>query len=221
MAFLGWYGKASPQQRNDAIKQIILYGIGAALLLLVVTGRIPWLFAIISAIIPFWRKILAARNLLGLAQRFTGKQFTPSRFTTQWLVLNFDIINRAIDGEVRIGELAGNKLSELNEAQINSLLAACQADRQSVAAIHAFLRARNAGWEQNAQHANKQPPPQYSDVKLSREQALEILGLDTSATENEINKAHKRLMQKLHPDRGGSSYLATQINLAKDTLLNS
>jgi len=57
--------------------------------------------------------------------------------------------------------------------------------------------------------------------ELSRQDAAEILGVDPNASDDDIKAAHKRLMQKLHPDRGGSDALAKQINLAKDVLLKS
>jgi len=56
--------------------------------------------------------------------------------------------------------------------------------------------------------------------QLSREQACSILGLSGNPTASEVTDAHRKLMQKLHPDRGGSDYLAAQINQAKDILLS-
>ena len=55
--------------------------------------------------------------------------------------------------------------------------------------------------------------------EISKDEAYEILGLANTASNDEIVKAHKRLMQRMHPDRGGSDYLAAKINAAKDLLI--
>lgn len=66
---------------------------------------------------------------------------------------------------------------------------------------------------------DSQPPPQPPAKTMGEEKALSILGLKKSATKKDISSAHKRLMQKCHPDKGGSEELARQINQAKDFLL--
>ncbi|MGH1536573.1 MAG: DnaJ domain-containing protein [Gammaproteobacteria bacterium] len=59
-----------------------------------------------------------------------------------------------------------------------------------------------------------------TSTKMSKEEAYKILGLNENATKEEIIEAHRKLIQKIHPDRGGNDYLASQINQAKDYLLN-
>ncbi len=69
----------------------------------------------------------------------------------------------------------------------------------------------------NQQQGNQQATTQSA---MTQKQAYDILGLEPDASKEEITKAHKRMMQKVHPDRGGSDYLAAQLNQAKDTLLS-
>lgn len=140
MWFLSWYSKADKGQRNKSMISFLLYGCAAALLILVVTGRIPWLFAMLSAATPWINRALMMKSLW---QRFNGSKPSPPPAT----------------------------------------------------------------------------PP--ATVEMTPEEALEVLGLENGATDSEIISAHKKLIQKIHPDKGGSGYLASQINKAKETLMKT
>ena len=99
------------------------------------------------------------------------------------------------------------------------MLGECQDDEESVALLQTYLdRVYADTWQQQAS-AQGQQRAASEPGEMSREEALQILGLSSDAGESEIIETHRRLMQKLHPDRGGSAYLAATINLAKDTLL--
>lgn len=72
----------------------------------------------------------------------------------------------------------------------------------------------------NRNRGERPGPDSASSTAMSRDEALKILGLEASASEAEIRAAHHRLLAGLHPDKGGSDYLAQQINRARDTLLD-
>jgi hypothetical protein len=72
--------------------------------------------------------------------------------------------------------------------------------------------------QNSGQNGGRQPPPQGRSA-MSRDEAMDILGLKPGYSKEDVIAAHRRMIQKMHPDRGGSDYLASQINKAKDTLL--
>jgi hypothetical protein len=98
-----------------------------------------------------------------------------------------------------------------------------KANRSSYTTSQLHARSRAAAREamrhrtQQQARQTKSTPPVRTD--MTREQAFKILGLRTNATPREIKDAHRRLMRKAHPDRGGSSQMAAQINRAKDLLM--
>jgi DnaJ-domain-containing protein 1 len=102
-----------------------------------------------------------------------------------------------------------------------ALATACQKDADSLHLLEAYLDRMHPNWREDpaaAGAANAQPPS-GGESAMNEALALEILGLQPGASAEEITLAHRRLMQKLHPDRGGSDYLAQRINAARDFLL--
>ena len=195
-----------------------------ALLYLAVTGRLHWLFALVAAALPFARRLLSllrfmpfVRQLAGLFGQSTGRardsqSGNRSDIQTRFLSMELDHDTGNMDGRILTGQFKGDLLSELNSNQLCSLLAECQVDTDSVKVLQAYLDRIDPAWRE------WQRPDSNSD-NMNERQALEILGLESGASREEIINAHRHLMQKLHPDRGGSTYLAAKLNEAKDFLL--
>lgn len=206
----------------------ILLAIG--LLLMVATGRAHWLTAVFAAILPFIRTILTLLSSVPLLKRVLAgigaAQSTSepsggqtSSVQSRYIRMTLAHDSGDINGEVLEGQFKGRVLNQLNLEELLQLLRECQDDEESVALLQAYLdRVYEDKWRQQAGAHGQQPPSKGSD-EVSREEALQILGISSDASEEEIIEAHRRLMQKLHPDRGGSAYLAAKINLAKETLL--
>ncbi|MGI9316171.1 MAG: hypothetical protein ACR2QW_02465 [bacterium] len=204
--------------------------VAITLLLLVVTGRAHWLAAVFAALLPFLRTLLALLNHIPLLKRVldstksaqsstesSGGQTSTVQSYYIYMTLYHD--SGEINGEVLVGQFKGRTLDQLELEELLELLHECQDDDESVALLQAYLdRTYEDSWRQ---HAGEQGQQQTSSEpgKMSHEEALQILGLSPNPSEEEIIQAHRRLMQNLHPDRGGSAYLAAKINLAKETLL--
>ena len=124
-----------------------------------------------------------------------------------------------IDGEVLAGRFEGSRLARLDLDELLELLRECGHDEESAAMLQAYLdRVHGEAWRDRAGERARDGADSTGG-SMSRAEALQVLGLEGDPDEAEIVEAHRRLMQKLHPDRGGSSYLAARINQAKDTLL--
>ena len=218
MWLASWLGKASPEQRVRAIKLILLYGVAGALLVLVVTGRIPWMFALISAAVPWLQRFMVARQAWSMFKSSQGPTAgKTSNVETAFLRMILDHDSGDLDGEVISGPFAGRQLSQLSHAELQSLLAVCrEQDAQSASLLEAYLdRTQGDSWRDEN---NSEPSTAAPQGPLSTDQALQILGLEKNASLDEIQDAHRRLIQKLHTDRGGTVYLAALINEARDTL---
>ncbi len=211
--------------------QLLAVTLALVLLALVLTGRAHWLTAVFAAMLPFLRGLLALAGNWPLIRRLLGgmggaaAQQSPSggqssTVQSRYIRMTLNHDSGDINGEVLVGRYAGKSLDQLNLDALLELLQECQDDEESVALLQAYLdRVYEDSWHEQA-GAQRQQEHSTTSGAMSRQEALQILGLPDDANEDAIIDAHRRLIQKLHPDRGGSAYLASKINLAKDTLLN-
>lgn len=191
-----------------------LVAAGVLLVLLVVTGRAHGLFALIGAALATAARALPSLvRYFPLLQKLYGQVYGTAQMAGAWVKLEVDAQTGRLDGRVLDGPLRGQRLSSLDEEQLGQLWRDCQVDPESARLLHAYLQRERGG--------DQQAPPgggRSGDIG-SREEALAILGLQAGADRDEIVQAHRRLMSRLHPDKGGSDYLASRINQAKDYLL--
>jgi hypothetical protein len=133
--------------------------------------------------------------------------------------MSLDHDSGELDGHILLGQFTGRSLSQLDFNQTMDLLTECQSDTDSVNVLRAYLDRTYPEWEHDRTAEPGHTPT--LDGEMNQTQALAILGLDSQATRDEIVAAHRRLIQKMHPDHGGSTYLAARINEAKSLLLKS
>ncbi|MFZ2207745.1 MAG: molecular chaperone DnaJ [Porticoccaceae bacterium] len=205
----------SPQQRRNLLWRSFFIGFFALTLVLALSGRVHWLGAAIAALPLVARTLITTATrawpLLRLWSRAGGPRVAP-RFRTPMLEVRIDLATGAIDGTVIAGRFSGQALSALTRQQLEQLRAELDpADRKSLLLLNAYIARRFGGAGTGA------PPP--TAERADTDEAWRILGLAPGASREDIIQAHKRLMQKLHPDRGGNDYLAAKVNAARDELL--
>jgi len=127
----------------------------------------------------------------------------------------------AITGRVLRGRYAGRRIENLDQAELIGLWRQCVAEDESGARLlETYLDRLRPDWRQAASGAGSSGAGAgASGDIMTREQAYAILDLEPGASAEQIKEAHRRLMMKLHPDHGGSTFLAAQINRAKEFLL--
>ncbi len=169
---------------------------------------------------------LAGWLLWGNALPWSKKATTPapgqtSRVTTEYLDMELDHASGAMQGRVLKGFFAGRSLDRLRPVELAHLWQDCRyADPASAQLVEAYLDRLHPTWREDMARAEDEIP-KGPDGRMSLNEALDILGLAAGATADEVREAHRRLMLKLHPDRGGSNYLAAKINEAKDVALGN
>ena len=134
-----------------------------------------------------------------------GGQANPARFRTALLDVVFDPGTRAIDGQVIGGSFAGRPLASLDLASVLTLRRECRmTDPGGIGLLEAYLDGRFPGWREHADaDGDARSEVRRDPGAMTEEQAYQVLGLGPGAGADEIRRAHRALIKKLHPDQGG------------------
>jgi hypothetical protein len=139
-----------------------------------------------------------------------------SQVRSAYLEMQLDHDTGAMRGRIVAGRHQGVALERLDVKTLAGLLS--EFDEESRALLVAYLDRRDAGWSEHAQ-GDAAAGRSTASGKMSEQEAYQILGVEPGADADTIARAHRTLMKKLHPDQGGSTYLAARVNEAKEILL--
>jgi DnaJ domain len=164
--------------------------------------------------------------LLSRLRRLFDRYRTPaggrtSQAETEFLRMTLDHDTGSMSGMVLRGQFAGMRIEELGIGDLLALLRACRAeDEKAARLVEAYLDRQHPDWRDAMAGGGAGTGGAAAGGAMTVDEACAILGLSRGASAEEIKEAHHRLMIKLHPDHGGSDYLASQINRARDVLLS-
>jgi hypothetical protein len=215
-----WLIKAFANAQPAKVRQLIRKVAGGGI---IVFSGIMALKGQINLAMPLF---LLGLGLMGQQMVFPNgmpwQRKTPgqnSRVATSLLAMELEHDSGRMDGEVLAGPFKGRKLSTLTLAEAQRLHAqAAGTPDQSRALLEAWIERTHPDWRE-MWNASARPPAGPSP-RMTRPEAMAILGLKGTVTADDIRAAHRRLMKTAHPDLGGSDYLAAKINEAKELLLH-
>ena len=215
-----WLLNAEPKTLLKILKWAGLAVLGLVGLFILFKGRIEYVAYAATVVLPFlfrWRGVLQAlRNAAKTARGPSPGQSSDVR--TRYLAMTLDHDSGEMTGEVIAGAFTGARLDQLSPAQLAELHDEVADDPRSTQVLEAWIeRVHGEDWRGAEETAGSRSSA--DEPEMTRAYALSILGLSDGATETDIREAHRRLMMANHPDKGGSSVIASQINRAKDYLI--
>ncbi|MDR3372511.1 MAG: molecular chaperone DnaJ [Ancalomicrobiaceae bacterium] len=160
------------------------------------------------------------RQLLGFVGLTQFVKTGRSTVRAAALEVEVDEATGILSGWVLAGRFEGQQLARLSVAELAQFYREIRSDQDSRALLEAYLNRRLPRWREDAQFdAYPRHAGAASSSAMTHEEAHQVLGLKPGAGETEIREAHRRLIKAVHPDVGGSAFLASKINEAKDRLI--
>jgi hypothetical protein len=219
---IAWFLRASPTTVARLLRPVLIVvgGIGIGLLLIFGLRFVP---SVLPELLGLAGVVVTALIARALRQRPSGGFSAPgsagqrTEVRTAFLQAWIDHGSGDVGGTVLAGSFTGRTLDALSDSELVDLRAQCAGDADSLKILEAYLDRRLGPDWRNAQR----PPPRGPRTDMTREEALAVLGLAEGVSEEDVRTAHRRLIQRVHPDVGGSADLAARINRAKDVLLGT
>jgi len=217
-----WATTADPRIMAWMLRVLVSLIVLCGLLVVILSGRWMWFAYALPFMLPFyfhWRSNrVRAKNAGGPSP---GQS---SDVTTDYLRMSLDHDSGEMTGTVTRGAYAGRELDAMSLPELLDLLEGCAEDADTVRVLEAYLdRVQGPQWRGDgaADEATRGGRAGGWGAAMTFQEAWEILGLEPGADTEAIKEAHRRLMGKMHPDHGGSTYLAAKLNQAKDLLLST
>jgi DnaJ-domain-containing protein 1 len=217
-----WFMQADPGRLARAFKVLAIVVLGALAVYLVVSGRAAWALFTLPMLAPLLARMNLFRRLAKAARGPSPGQQSTVR--TDMLEMRLDHDTGSMEGEVLAGRHQGRALGGMALGELLDLLAECSArDPKAASLIEAYLDRSHPDWRDFGAESQRSDASsggaRSAGGEMDVEEAYRLLGLEPGATADMVKEAHRRLMRQVHPDAGGSSYLAAKINEAKDLLL--
>jgi len=208
-----------PHQRRSGYIQLGLAAAVVVVVILTLMGKMHWLGAALTGLIVVLRQalplLIRAFPLLNSWRQRQANASQQSEVSARFVKMALDHSSGELNGEVLEGPYKDWRLNDMNKAQLRELLSYCEEhDADSANLLSSYLEQR---FPEGMSDPNQDESASGSG--MNRKEALAVLGLDEDASDDDIVQAHRSLMQKIHPDRGGNDYLAAKLNEAKDFLL--
>jgi hypothetical protein len=156
-------------------------------------------------------------GMASLGKRMNKSTGQTSHVRSTFIEMELDHDTGAMRGRIVSGRMQGVTLDALDVPALMSLLPEFDEERRAL--LMAYLDRRDPTWREHADAGAAAGPGDVNSGKMTEEEAYQILGVQPGASAADIGRAHRALMKKLHPDQGGSTYLAARVNQAKDLLL--